>query len=78
MADFFVRLEDIQKSFIKFCDNVTFLYQLPPQTKDEMWEFFKQLVLSQSIGEDYMPPPQDVIDIAVPKKDTAVSDIAKE
>ena len=79
MADYYVRLDDIEKGFAVFCENVNLLYQQPPQIKREMWEFLKQLILSQSLGEDFVPSPQDVIDISVSKKEeTEVKDIVVE
>ena len=79
MAEYYVRLDDIEKGFAVFCENVNLLYQQPPQIKREMWDFLKQLILSQSLGEEFVLPPQDVIDISVSKKEEAeVKDIVVE
>ena len=79
MAEYYVRLDDIEKGFAVFCENVNLLYQQPPQIKKQMWDFLEQLILSQSLGEEFVPPPQDIIDISVSKKEEAeVKDIVVE
>lgn len=52
---------DVRQGWDKLCEQVVFLYQLPPQVKQEVGDFFVDLLWSTKYGDGTAPLPQEPI-----------------
>lgn len=50
---------DVRQGWDKLCEQVVFLYQLPPQVKQEVGDFFVDLLWSIKYGDGTVPLPQE-------------------
>lgn len=50
---------DVRQGWDKLCEQVVFLYQLPPQVKQEVGDFFIDLLWSTKYGDGTVSLPQE-------------------
>lgn len=55
--------QDVRQGWDKLCEQVVFLYQLPPQVKQEVGDFFVDLLWSNKYGDGTVPLPQEPIEV---------------
>lgn len=55
--------QDVRQGWDKLCEQIVFLYQLPPQVKQEVGDFFVDLLWSKKYGDGTVPLPQEPIDV---------------
>lgn len=67
---------DVRQGWDKLCEQVVFLYQLPPQVKQEVGDFFVDLLWSTKYGDGTVPLPQEPIDVTPIENDDSKTDTA--